>query len=193
MLIKLFTLVATFSLASCGGGGMPDKWWLNTEGLAVTSNTQFKELISSSDAKLADKHVFIDFYMQGCYWCYVFQAEWNQLVGDMTEMYGAENVEFIKIDGNKVDDPARKYSVQSFPTFVYVQPKTKGMKAVVFRGDRTYDSMKSWMTTILKDLPVLNEEEEEEEYEEEDMEPYTQIPSRVNSPQHVASHDHKSD
>ena len=173
MLIRFLSFVATFSLASCGGGGMPDKWWLNTDGLAITSNAQFKELISGTEPTLADKHVFIDFYMQGCYWCYVFQEEWNQLVGDVTEMYGAENVEFVKIDGNKVDDPSRKYSVQSFPTFVYVQPNTRGMKAIVFRGDRTYDSMKSWMTKILKDLPVLNGEDEDEFEEEEIEQPYT--------------------
>jgi hypothetical protein len=101
----------------------------------------------------------------------------------MTEMYGAENVEFIKIDGNKVDDPSRKYSVQSFPTFVYVQPNTKGMKAIVFRGDRTYDKMKSWMTQILKDLPILNEEEDEYEEEEEVMEPYSLLPPK---PMHAA-------
>lgn len=68
----LWILVATFSLAACGGGGMPPKWWLNTEGLHITSDSQFKELVSSTDATLKDKHVFIDFYMEGCYWCYVF-------------------------------------------------------------------------------------------------------------------------
>ena len=61
--------------------------------------------MTSPDAELKDKHVFIDFYMQGCYWCYVFQEEWNMLVNDITEMYGKENVEFVKIDGNNVYSP----------------------------------------------------------------------------------------
>ena len=158
---------------------MPANWWLNTDGLAITSDSQFKELISSQEATLADKHVFIDFYMQGCYWCYVFQKEWNDLVTDMKEMYGEDNVEFVKIDGQKVYEPSRKYSVHSFPTFVYVQPNTRGLKAIVFRGDRTYDNMKSWMMKILKDLPILNQGEDEdmeEELEEEEyMEPYTPL------------------
>ena len=42
------------------------------------------------------------------------------LVNDITEMYGKENVEFVKIDGNNVYSPTQKYAVQSFPTFVYV-------------------------------------------------------------------------
>lgn len=105
----------------------------------------------------------------------------------MIEMYGEDNVEFVKIDGNKVYEPSRKYSVQSFPTFVYVQPNTKGLKAIVFRGDRTYDNMKSWMMKILKDLPILNEAagEEEEEYEDDITEQYTPLPPKV--PSH-ASH-----
>ena len=81
---------------------MPANWWLNTDGLAITSDSQFKDLMTRDDAKLKDKHVFVDFYMQGCYWCYVFQEDWNQLVNDVTEMSGADNVEFVKIDGNKL-------------------------------------------------------------------------------------------
>ena len=65
--------------------------------------------------------------------------------------------------------------MQSFPTFVYVQPNTRGMKAILFRGDRSYESMKAWMVKILKDLPVLNGEEELAEEEEEIMDPYTPL------------------
>ena len=39
--------------------------------------------------------------------------------------------------------------MQSFPTFVYVEPNTKGLKAIVYRGDRNYEQMKSWMREIL--------------------------------------------
>ena len=91
-------------------------------------------------------------------------------------MYGAENVEFLKIDGNKVYSPTQKYSVQSFPTFVYVEPNTRGMKAIVFRGDRSYENMKAWMVKILKDLPVVGgEQEEDDEVEQEFMDPYTPL------------------
>ena len=39
--------------------------------------------------------------------------------------------------------------MQSFPTFVYVEPNSKGLKAIVYRGDRNYDQMKAWMKEIL--------------------------------------------
>jgi len=52
-------------------------------------------------------------------------------------------------------DISSKYSVQSYPTFVYVQPNTRGMKAIMFRGNRSYNSMKSWMMRLMKDVPTL--------------------------------------
>ena len=55
----------------------------------------------------------------------------------------------MKVDGQSLGDVSYKYSVQSFPTFIYVQPNTKGLKAMVYRGDRTYDDMKTWMEEIL--------------------------------------------
>ena len=134
---------------------LPDQWWLNTEGISIKSNSQFKELVTGDDAKLADKHIFIDFYMQNCYWCYDFQSEWNQIVEDIQEMYGADAVEFLKVDGTNLYDISHKYSVSSYPTFIYVQPNTKGMKAVMFRGNRSYEGMKSWMERLLKDVPQV--------------------------------------
>jgi thiol-disulfide isomerase/thioredoxin len=102
--------MALIPQALAGGGGMPDRWWLNTEGLSVTSNQQYKELVSGSDPEYKDKHVFIDFYMQGCFWCYKFQAEWNQIVNDLSEEFG-DSVVFMKIDGNNVYEVSRKYGV----------------------------------------------------------------------------------
>jgi thioredoxin-related protein len=101
--------------------------------------------VGNDDAALKDKHVFIDFYMEGCYWCFKFQSEWNQIVDDMTLMYGDQNVAFLKVDGQNIYQVSNKYGVESYPTFVYVKPNTKGLKAVMFRGDRTYAGMMSWM------------------------------------------------
>lgn len=47
-----------------------------------------------------NKTVFIDFYMENCYWCYDFQKDWNKLVTDVTAMYGQDQVLFVKIDGD---------------------------------------------------------------------------------------------
>ena len=49
------------------------------------------------------------------------------------------------------------------------------MKAILFRGDRSYENMKAWMVKILKDLPVLNAGEEQNVEEEEFMDPYTPL------------------
>lgn len=54
--------------------------------------------MTNEDATLKDKHIFVDFYMQRCFWCYDFQQDWNQLVTDFTEEYG-DKVVFMKIDG----------------------------------------------------------------------------------------------
>jgi hypothetical protein len=58
----------------------------------------------------------------------------------------------LKIDGNQIYELSHKYSVQSFPTFVYIKPNTRGMKGVTFDQDRTYQSMKYWMQEMLSDL-----------------------------------------
>ena len=47
---------------------------------------------------LADKHVFIDFYMEQCFWCYDFQADWNRIVKEIRALFG-DKVEFLKVDG----------------------------------------------------------------------------------------------
>ena len=81
-------LLFLFLSTVLSGGGVPPKWWLNTNGVSITSNDQFKNLIGRDDSEFANKHVFIDFYMQGCYWCWVFQKDWNQIVAEMKESYG---------------------------------------------------------------------------------------------------------
>ena len=78
----------------------------------------------------------------------MFQSEWNRIVDELKQEYG-DQVEFIKVDGQNLGDISYKYQVSSFPTFVYVEPNTKGLKAIVYRGDRNYEQMKSWMKEIL--------------------------------------------
>ena len=45
-----------------------------------------------------DKFIMVDFYMQDCYWCQQFQADWNQLVDDFSSWYG-DQVLFAKVNG----------------------------------------------------------------------------------------------
>lgn len=75
---------------------------------------------------------------------------------DISSLYG-ENVAFLKVDGQNIHQISDKYGVESYPTFVYVKPNTKGLKAVMFRGERTYPGMLSWMKRQLKDLVPNNQ------------------------------------
>lgn len=62
----------------------------------------------------------------------------------------------MKIDGTSVYQVADKYGVESYPTFIYVKPNTSGMKAVMFKGNRSYNGMKTWMKKMLKDVEPVN-------------------------------------
>lgn len=117
-------------------------------------------MVTSDQATLADKHVFIDFYMQGCYYCFEFQQDWNRIVDEITAEYGPDNVQFLKVDGQVLSDIARKYGVKGFPAFYYIYPNTQGMQAIKFSANRSYQAMKSWMKRLLKDVPKVGSEEE---------------------------------
>lgn len=103
----------------------------------------------SEDAELAGKHVFIDFYMKKCYYCWEFQADWNRIVDEVTSTYGADKVEFLKIDGPQFNEISQRYGVTHFPSFFYFAPNSRGMKAVEYNGDISYRAMLRWMTRIL--------------------------------------------
>jgi hypothetical protein len=60
-------------------------------------------------------------------------------------MYGSENVAFMKVDGNNLYDISSKYAIDSYPSFIYVKPNSKGLKAVEFKGKRAALTMKNWM------------------------------------------------
>ena len=159
-LVFAATTILSSSMLASAGGGIPPNWWLNTEGINVKSNDHFKELVTGKlvngvkqQGTLHDKHVFIDFFMEHCYWCWAFQADWNKLVHDMREMYGEDHVEFLKVNGDEIYEVSRKYSVMSFPTFIYIHPNSRGMKANQFTEERTYESMKDWMMHFMKDVP----------------------------------------
>lgn len=75
---------------------------------------------------------------------------------DMQHLYGEDQVVFLKVNGDEIYEVSRKYQVMSFPTFVYVQPNSRGLKANQFQDERTYESMKAWMISMLKDVPQKN-------------------------------------
>ena len=52
---------------------------------------------------------------------------------------------FLKIDGEKVSDPTYMYGVQMFPTFIHVEPGTKGKNATEFEEVLSYSKLKKWV------------------------------------------------
>lgn len=51
---------------------------------------------------LANKTIFIDFYMEHCPWCYYCLNDFNEAIDSISEMYGSENVAFLKVDGTRI-------------------------------------------------------------------------------------------
>lgn len=81
--------IAIFGLlevVNCGGN-MPAKWWTNTHARAIHSLGELKELVQG-EAK--EKHIFIDFYMQGCHYCYILQEDFNRIADDMIDWFGKD-------------------------------------------------------------------------------------------------------
>jgi thiol-disulfide isomerase/thioredoxin len=119
-----------------------------------------------------DKFIFVDFYMEHCPWCYYILDEFNQLIDEFTDMYGADKVEFVKIDGPKNSKLANLFAVKGYPSFQAVAPSSKGKPYSVFTySPRNYDTLKTWMFEVLGNTPMREEETVEPCYEPE---PYTQ-------------------
>jgi hypothetical protein len=55
-----------------------------------------------------------------------------------------KNVEFFKIDGEKLHELRRRYKINGFPNFVYLKAGTKGHDAKKYDGERNKDDMMKW-------------------------------------------------
>lgn len=89
-----------------------------------------------------DKFIMIDFYMQNCHWCQVFQGEWNNLVDDFDDWFGP-SVIFAKVDGPSNYYLSNHYKVNSYPSFALLDIGLSQFSS--FNDDRSYASMKKWL------------------------------------------------
>lgn len=71
----IFALLAAVAMA------LPPSWWEQTKGVSIVTPEQLDEL-------LLTKVVLLDFYMEQCQWCYLFQQEWNALADDFRGWFG---------------------------------------------------------------------------------------------------------
>lgn len=69
-------------------------WWEQTKGTSIHTAEDLDTLIDANPGKF----IMLDFYMQNCHWCQVFQPEWNKLVDDFADWFGP-SVIFAKVDG----------------------------------------------------------------------------------------------
>lgn len=73
--------------------GMPEQWWEDSEGTQVESFKHYKLLMmKGKHSELDGKHVFLDFFMENCHYCYRFQETWNKLTEHIKDLYGDQVV-----------------------------------------------------------------------------------------------------
>lgn len=77
----------------------------------------------------------------------MFMDDWNSIVKDYTT--ARNDIIFFTIDGTKVHELRRRYKVPGFPSFIYIEPNTKGKKAHNFERQRSKEALVDWMDHLL--------------------------------------------
>ena len=80
-----------------------------------------------------DKPTIMLFYVDWCGYCKKFMPDWNKLSGSM-----ANEANFLKLDGDKETDMAKKYNVERYPTIIKVY---KNGKTVIYEDEREMDKL----------------------------------------------------
>ena len=89
--------------------------------------------------------------MPECYYCKKFKNDWNKIVDEFTREYGDLQIQFVKVDGTEDRRSANRFEVESYPTFVAIEPGSHGDSWVDWDPQhRDYASMKKWLTKQLK-------------------------------------------
>eukprot|EP00353_Schmidingerella_taraikaensis_P013226 CAMPEP_0185577976 /NCGR_PEP_ID=MMETSP0434-20130131/11615_1 /TAXON_ID=626734 ORGANISM="Favella taraikaensis, Strain Fe Narragansett Bay" /NCGR_SAMPLE_ID=MMETSP0434 /ASSEMBLY_ACC=CAM_ASM_000379 /LENGTH=133 /DNA_ID=CAMNT_0028195681 /DNA_START=70 /DNA_END=471 /DNA_ORIENTATION=- len=107
-------------------------------------SNEFQEAVSGFGN---DTLVIVDFFMPACGYCVKFMPDWNRVVAEMKAEYG-DKIQFLKVDGTSDRHTAHRYSIQSFPSFVMLEPGTDGDKWTEWNPvQRNYANMKKWIKT----------------------------------------------
>ena len=149
-LFKICHFCLLFQLLSANDG-----WWKNSKGISIQSFEHFNSLISYSNSTLKDKHLVLNFYMEGCPWCQRFQGAWNQAYDHIQSIEDANdplsNVTFLIANGEHIRELSRKYRVSGFPTILFLRAGKKGFDAVEWEeGNREYGLFISWLTEAVE-------------------------------------------
>ena len=114
----------------------------------MKSADQFYQMLNG---ELKEKFVVIDFYMQYCKWCYFIMEDFNRIIDDFTGWYGADQVAFLKVDGQIIWELAQRYQVMYFPAFIAIAPKSAEAKSVFKNPQRNYETLKMWLSEVIGD------------------------------------------
>jgi len=124
------------------GGAMPDNWW---EECHAKQEYTWSDLTDKLQHEWKHKYVFVDFFMQKCYWCWKALPDFNEFMDNMREEYGEDQVEFIKVDAKSGRDISSRYGISSYPTFMVIHPGSNGKVFDFFEEDRrTARAFKKW-------------------------------------------------
>ena len=88
--------------------------------------------------------------MPQCGYCVQFMPTWNKIVDEFTAEYG-DQIRFVKVDGIHDQVTSDRYDVESFPSFIYLEPGTHGNSWKLWDpSHRTYAGMKKWINGLGK-------------------------------------------
>ena len=138
-------------------------WWTKSAGLKLDDNAMLNDLLSGEGRK---KFVVIDFYMENCWDCEVFQPEWNNAVNELYSKFDGEVI-FTLVEGKKnYETISRNYDIREFPTLLVIGPRTYGTVYQKYSSTSQLTAagierwLNSYMTRYKRENPDMFEDEE---------------------------------
>ena len=130
---------------------MDSNWWKEAKGTHVKDPVSFQKMVQDfSD----DTLVIVDFFMPQCIYCVKFLPEWNQIVDEYKAAYG-DKIQFLKVDGTSDRYTASRYEIQSYPSFIALEPGSIGENWHHWKPmQRSYRTMKTWIGQLLKSYHI---------------------------------------
>ena len=122
-------------------------WWKQAKGIMTHDHNEFQHEVDSAGN---DTIVIVDFFMPHCGYCVQFMPTWNKIVDEFKAEYG-DKIKFVKVDGIADGVTSDRYGVESFPSFIYLEPGTHGKTWKQWEpSHRTFAGMKKWINGFAK-------------------------------------------
>ena len=130
---------------------MDMNWWKQAHGTMTNGIQDFQENVEKGGK---EQLVIVDFFMPACHYCVKFMPAWNKIVDEFKAEYG-DNIQFLKVDGTEDRVSATRYQIQTFPTFIMLEPGTYGDEWQKWNPyTRDYAGMKRWIQGLVKKFDI---------------------------------------